>query len=60
MKSAEPGRGVLIFPQIEVAHVALGFRLRVLLLYQFIAMITSSAVTEKGGGKKRQPLKSES
>ena len=48
MKSAEPRRGVLLFPRIEVAHVALAFLLRVLLLYLFIAMITSSAVTEKG------------
>ena len=52
MKSAEPGRGVLIFPRVEVAHVALGFLLRAHLLCQFIAMITSSAVTEKGEKKK--------
>ena len=45
---------MLIFPRIEVAHVALGFLLRVLLLYQFIAMITSSTVTEKGELKKKK------
>lgn len=38
---------MLIFLALELAHVSLGSVLRVLLLYQFIAMITWSMVPEK-------------